>query len=323
MRLTNNIISKNYLKSLNKSLTEMNDMNTLIAAKRKYMNFSDDPISALRAMKVRQELTRTDVYIENLHDANDIFSQYESVISNINSIVQDALVQVSQGMTGTSDEKAREAVATSLDGFQKAILAAVNSQFAGKYIFAGDTVGGIDGEPPFSLGDDDKLMYKGIPVASIDKPEDVDGKRYIDIGLGLDIDDDGNVNPNSAWNIAISGLDVIGYGEKNLYDILGKIVEKFKNNDMTDIDKLYGDLQDIANQVRVEYVKVGEKADYVKFFVERLDSNKYNLSVKQTRLEGLDLAEGITAFGDLELAYNACLQIGTKILQPSLLDFLK
>jgi flagellar hook-associated protein 3 FlgL len=105
--------------------------------------------------------------------------------------------------------------------------------------------------------------------------------------------------------------------------MLGILAEKFENNDMTDIDKLYEKLQKIADNVRVQYVSVGEKSEYIKFFVDRLGSEQYNLMAKQTRLEGLDLAEGITKFANLELAYNACLQIGTKILQPSLLDFLK
>lgn len=323
MRLTNNIISKNYLKSLNKSLTEMNDMNTLIAAKRKYMRFSDDPVSALRAMKVRQNITRIDVYTENLRDADDMFSQYESVISNVNSIVSDALVQVSQGMTGTSDEVARQTIAKSLEAFQDAILAAVNTQFAGKYIFSGDTVG----QPPFSIDPDTgKLLYKGDPVDNITEFAE---KRYIDIGLGLGVDEGGDVLPKTVWDIAVSGLDLLGYGvdeegyTKNLYNMLGILAEKFENNDMTDIDKLYEKLQKIADNVRVQYVSVGEKSEYIKFFVDRLGSEQYNLMAKQTRLEGLDLAEGITKFANLELAYNACLQIGTKILQPSLLDFLK
>jgi len=325
LRLTNNIISKNYLKSLNKSLNELSQMNTLIAAKRKYMNFADDPINAMRAMKVRQNINKIDVYVENLREAADIFSQYESVISNVNNIVSDALVQVSQGMNGTSDATARYTIAQSLRAFQDAILAAVNTQFAGKYIFSGETVG----VPPFSISEEEDtkgmLLYKGMLVDNI---SEVTEKRYIDIGLGLSLDEYSNVIHNTARDIAVTGLELLGCGvdedgyTKNLYNMLGIIAKKFEENDMSGMDVYYEKLQKIADNVRVQYVGVGEKTEYINFFLERLDSEQFNLKVKQSRLEGLDLAEAITTFGELELAYNACLQIGTKILQPSLLDFL-
>lgn len=322
MRLTNSIMTKNYLNSLNKSLSEMSNTNTLIAAKRKYMHFSDDPANAMRAMKVRVGITRVDVYTENLLDAKDILSQYESTISNINTLMSEAVAQVFQGMTGTSDENVRKAVASALRGFQDSILAAANAQFASDYIFGGDSVG----NKPFTVDEDGKLMYKGQPV---DTGTFVEEERYIDIGIGLEFDGGGEVVPVSAMNIALSGANLLGTGvdgdgiTKNIYNMLGILAEKFENNDMTDIDTYYEKLQGMADNIRIQYVSIGERSNYITFFTERLETEQNNLLVKQNRLESLDLAEGITAFGEQELAYNACLQMGSKILQPSLLDFLR
>lgn len=300
----------------------MSNTNTLIAAKRKYMHFSDDPANAMRAMKVRVGITRVDVYTENLFDAKDILSQYESTISNINTLMTEAVVQVSQGMTGTGDASVRKAVASALRGFQESILAAANTQFAGDYIFGGDNVG----EKPFDIGPDDKLTYKGQPVdtGTFDAEE-----RYIDIGIGVEFDGSGKVILGSAMNIALSGAELLGTGvdgdgiTNNIYNLLGMLADKFENNDMTDVDTYYKKLQGMADDIRIQYVGIGEKTNYITFFTERLNSEQTNLLVKQNRLESMDLAEGITAFGEQELAYNACLQMGTKILQPSLLDFLR
>lgn len=105
--------------------------------------------------------------------------------------------------------------------------------------------------------------------------------------------------------------------------MLGLLAEKFESNDMTDIETYHKKLQGMADNIRIQYVSIGEKINYITFFTERLKSEQDKLLVKQNRLESMDLAEGITAFGEQELVYNACLQMGSKILQPSLLDFLR
>ena len=322
MRLTNNMISKGYLKSLNSSQTEMNDMNTRIAAKRKYIKFSKNPVNAMKAMKVRQSLSRIDVYSSNLSSAQDILNQYESTISNINSLVTEATAQFMQGITGTSDESVRRTVADALRGFQKSILAAANAKYAGDYIFGGNNTGDI----PFSISAGGKLLYKGQDVdTGVFGPEE----RLIDIGIGLTKDADGKIITQTAMNISNSGAELLGTGidtdgiTNNLYNLLGEMADILENNEADKFDIYTNKLQKKADDIRIQYVNVGEKSDYISFFTERLKSEQVNLQINQSKLESIDFAESITIFGELELAYNACLQMGTKILQPSLLDFLR
>jgi flagellar hook-associated protein 3 FlgL len=322
MRLTNSMITRDYLKSLNSSLKDMNDMNNRITAKRSFMSFSEDPVTAMKSMKVRQGLTRIDVYTRNLSSAQDILTQYESTISNINSLVTEALAQVSQGITGTGGESVRKTVANALRGFQDSILAAANTKYAGDYIFGGDNVG----TAPFSVSEDGKLLYKGQDVdTAAFEPED----RYIDIGIGISKDSDGKIIPQSALNISVSGAMLLGSGvdsngiTNNLYNLLGIIADKLENNDLDDINLYHTKLDAKSDEIRMQYVNVGEKANYISFFTDRLGSEKFNLQTRQSELESIKIEEAIISFSEMELAYNACLQMGTKILQPSLLDFLR
>jgi Flagellin and related hook-associated proteins len=315
-------MSKGYLKNLNSSLTKMNDMNTLITAERKYMKFSDDPVNAMKAMKVRQNLSRIDVYNENLSSAQDILSQYESTISDINNITTEALAQFSQGITGTSGESARESVAETLRSYQESILAAANTKYAGDYIFGGNNIGDV----PFTVDSSGKLLYKGqdVDTGTFESEE-----RLIDIGLGLSVGTDGKITSQSAMNISNSGATLLGTGtdsdgiSNNLYNLLGEMADALENNETDKFDMYSSKLQSVADDIRIQYVGVGEKSDYITFFTERLSSEQSNLETNQNKLESIDLTEGITIFGEIELAYNACLQMGTKILQPSLLDYLK
>lgn len=322
MRLTNSMISKGYLKSLNSSLAEMNDMNTRITAERSYMKFSEDPVNAMKAMKVRQNLSRIDVYSDNLSNAQDILDQYESSISDISSIATEAIAQFSQGITGTSDDSVRASVADTLRGYQESILAAANTKYAGDYIFGGNNIG----DTPFTVDGSGKLLYKGqdVDTGTFESEE-----RLIDIGLGLSVGADGKITSQSSMNISNSGTTLLGTGTdsdgitNNLYNLLGEMADILENNETDKFDKYSDKLQSVADDIRIQYVGVGEKSDYITFFTDRLNSQQSNLQKNQNKLESMDLAEGITIFGEMELAYNACLQMGTKILQPSLLDFLQ
>lgn len=321
MRLTDSIITKNYLKNLNSNLKDLTDKNIRVAAQRRYMTMSEDPATALKAMKVRKNLYKNSIYAENLTNAQGILDQYESAIANINEIVTEAKAQVAQGRTGTSDELVRKSVANALRGYQTAILAAANTKYANDYIFGGESVG----KPPFTVDENGNLLYHG---KNVDTETFEEESRYIDIGLGLSIGEDG-VNSQSALNIANSGAVLLGTGKdkngvtNNLYNLLGILAQKIENNDLEDI-QIYADkLEEKSDDIRLQYVSVGEKTNYIKFFTERLKAEESNLKTKQSEFESIHIEEGIIEYSEMEVFYNACLKMGTKLLQPSLLDFLR
>lgn len=322
MRLTNNIISKNYLKNLNSSLDELNGLNEQITAKRRYMKVSDDPATAIKAMKVRKNLSKIDLYTNSLSDAQGIIDQYESTIASINDVMQEAVANVLQGITGTSDSSSRAAVASALRGYQETILAAANTKYGDDYIFAGEYVENA----PFSMDNSGNLMYNGQNVNTGTFGNEY---RYIDIGMGISIDSSGNVAQKTAFNISNSGAQLLGSGvdadgvPQNIYNLLGAIAEKLENNDMTNIEAYSNSLSEKANDIRLKYVEVGEKSNFIEFFSDRLAAEKINASQRQNDLESIDYEEAIISYKEQELAYNACLQMGTKILQYSLMDYLK
>ncbi len=322
MRLTNAMMANNYLRNLNRNTKELNDLNTKVSAQRKFLKMSEDPASALSAFSVRKHLSRMEMYTRTLNESQGLLDEAEISLSTINETATTALAQVLQGVTGTSDENARQVIAQSLRGYQKMILGAANAKFSGKYVFGGE---GFE-EMPFTLDGSGNLRYHGVNVDSgTFGPE----YRYVDIGLGLDISGGGVVSPQSAMNTAYSGAVLLGAGvdgnglSNNLYQLLGSIAGKLESGDLTDMDMYIQKLEARSDDIRMQYVGIGERANYISFFADRLDRDKIAAASKQNQLESLSLEEGILQFSQQELVYNACLQMGTKILQPSLLDYLR
>ena len=320
MRLTNAMITNNYLKNLNRNTKELTDLNTKVTAQRKFLKMSDDPAAALAAFGVRKQLARIDMYNKTLDDSQGLLDEAEVSLSTINDTVTEAFTQVMQGITGTSDEAARKVIAASLRSHQEMILGAANAKYSDKYIFGGE---GFE-EVPFSLDGSGNLQYHG---QNVDSGTFGSESRYVDIGLGMTISS-GVVVPQSALDTAYSGAGLLGTGvdgngiPNNLYQLLGEIADKLDSGDLTNIELYTQKLEAKSNDIRMQYVGVGEKANYISFFNDRLDREKIAAATKQNNLEVLSLEEGIMQFSQQELVYNACLQMGTKILQPSLLDYL-
>ncbi len=321
MRLTNAMMTNNYLRNLNRNTKDLNDLNTKVSAQRKFLRMSEDPASALAAFGVRKHLSRIDMYDRTLKESRGLLDEAEISLSSINEAATNALTTVMQGSTGSSDENARRVTANTIRGYQESILGAANAKFSDKYIFGGE---GFE-EMPFTLDGSGNLRYHG---ANVDTGSFGPEHRYVDIGLGLSINGSGVVSPQSALDTAYSGAELLGTGvdanglPNNLYQLLGDIADKLESGDLTDIDMYIQKLDDRSDDVRMQYVGIGEKSNYISFFADRLDREKVAAATKQNDLESLSLEEGIMQFSEQELVYNACLQMGTKILQPSLLDYL-
>jgi flagellin-like hook-associated protein FlgL len=298
----------------------LNDLNTKVTAQRKFLKMSEDPASAMAAFGVRRQLTRNAVYDATLKDSQGLLDEAEITLSSINDTATNALTQVMQGITGTSDEKARKVVAEALRSYQESIISAANAKFSDKYIFGGE---GFE-EMPFTLDGSGNLLYHGV---SMDTGTFAPEHRYVDIGLGLSISG-GAVSPQSAMDTAYSGAELLGSGvdgngiSNNLYQLLGQIADKLDSGDLMNMDLYIKKLEASSDDIRMQYVGIGEKSNYITYIADRLDREKIAASEKQNKLESLTLEEGVMQFSEQELVYNACLQMGTKILQPSLLDYL-
>ncbi len=104
--------------------------------------------------------------------------------------------------------------------------------------------------------------------------------RSVDIGVGLSVNDDGSIDTRSAFSISNSGITLLGSGTdengitNNLYALLGDIADKIENNDLDDI-QLYSDkLSEKSDDIRLQYVSVGEKSNFISYFIDRLDSEQ-------------------------------------------------
>jgi flagellar hook-associated protein 3 FlgL len=321
MRITDRMINDTYLRNLNKNLKSVTDCNEKVSSGRKYLKASEDPVSALKALKVRQDLSRISLYKENTEEAGDMLTDLETAVSGINSVVTSAIENITQTRSGSYNDKDRGITADLLRSYQTEILDIANSKSSDKYVFGGSDTKTM----PFSL-EDDVLYYHGADVNS-DTGFD-EQPVYYDIGLGLQTDASGEVLAGTALDVSNPGSKFFGTGvdgdglPNNIYNLLGEIADLFDGNDLSELDTYMDKLESYSGDITAEYVNIGQKSNYVEFLSNRFDSYKLNAQTEQNSLEVLDSATGILNYNTQQNAYEAALAMGSKLIQNSLLDYM-
>lgn len=189
-----------------------------------------------------------------------------------------------------------------------------------------------------------------------------DDSLYLDIGLAPEFDADGNVIKSTVFEYSITGIDVMGYGESalfdpktgepvyqldatghkvldvdgnpiqmtatnNLYDIIGAIAKEIRKDGDSGysadvVEALYGRFEEAVNTVTTQLTNIGAKTSYIEYSESRIGTQDLNLKEKQSQIEDVDYAESYTTYTSLYTSYQAALQVGSKIIGPSLFDYL-
>lgn len=102
--------------------------------------------------------------------------------------------------------------------------------------------------------------------------------------------------------------DLLNDLEKNNYSGISGFLDKFKGH---------------YDRVLATVSEIGGKARRLEFAVERMKDNKASFTDMLSKARDADFEESITKLKNAEAVYQAALMSGSKIIQPTLLDFLR
>ena len=334
MRITTSMMSNKYINNLNKSFYEMNKLSEKVETGRKFVKGSEDPVSAIKAYKLRREYRTTEIYDTNIKDVESFLTAAETNLTEISNNLELVYTSYLKGINGTMNAEDREIIAKQLENLQSSILTSLNASFEDRYVFGGTS----KEEIPFTLDSSGNLLFKGLDVNDPDNKDALDNlvneTINIDLGLGMTFDDDGVLNTDTVFNMSMSGIKFMGHGTSdesstgipnNLYTLIGKIKDQLKSPDFSieNITPYIDEFEKQKAQVLVHITDIGAKTNYLDFLKIRNEDNQFNLNKKILGVEFEDPAEAIVNFKMQEYSYNAALSMGNRILQNSFIDFMK
>ena len=138
MRVTNSMIVKRSKTNINANRAQVDYTNNQMASQKKITKPSDNPIIAIRALRLRSTLsTVTQYYENNIPDTESWMSVTETALKNMKSLMTSAYEQVVYGSTDSLNQDNRKTILKELQELQDQVYCEGNSDYAGRTVFTG------------------------------------------------------------------------------------------------------------------------------------------------------------------------------------------
>lgn len=138
MRITNQMMINSTMANIQTNKYQLNTLDTQLSTEKKISKPSEDPIIAIRALRLRSSLDQVTQYLgKNIPDADSWLKTTEGALDEANSILTDLYQYCTQGATDSYSSEERKTLADSLNKLKEAFYAEGDVEYAGRYVFTG------------------------------------------------------------------------------------------------------------------------------------------------------------------------------------------
>ncbi|MCG0239906.1 MAG: flagellar hook-associated protein FlgL [Firmicutes bacterium] len=293
MRITNQVMANVTIYNINQIRKRLYAAQTDLASGTRLHRPSDSPPDVVETMRLYSSRTRLERYKTNIADAKARLEQTDLALQQLVSVVVRVRELAIQGANASSSDLSRNASAEEVERLLEAAVDIANSQYAGKYLFAGTA----SDAPAFSIAGG-VVTYNGNS-----------DKIYREIA------------PNIRVEVNVTGDQLINL---NLFGILKDVADHLRAGDL---NALSGPDLAALNQLEDGLLglvtQLGARQRSVELAENRAMELTYTLEAHITQTEGIDFEATLLRFNQEELAYKTALGVTARILPPSLLDFLR
>ena len=217
MRIAGDTIRRNYLSRYETNYGDKYNSEKKIYSGRQFDRASENPIDAARALRLRKSMAEVETYQDNLKTADSIYTNAETSLMSLSTILQTTYEKLVEGADGTRNPDDMNIIAMSIDNYAEEMVQSLNIDIADRKVF-----GGLNNETAaFKIegSEDGKyLTYNGVSVNSSNDPDSFpySGVSYLDIGIGMSTDKtNGRIDDQSALPITFNGVQCTGCGMTN------------------------------------------------------------------------------------------------------------
>lgn len=142
MRITNKIMQNNSLSNINTNKILQDKLNTQMASGKKINRPSDDPVIAIRALRLRTTLTEVTQYCDkNVEDADSWLTVTEDAVETVIDILEDMYEQCNKGSNKDLTTTNRQIILENLEALRDELYATGDADYAGRGLFTGYRTG--------------------------------------------------------------------------------------------------------------------------------------------------------------------------------------
>ncbi len=270
-----------------------------LATQKKINRVSDDPSGVAGSIRVRDRISANEQFQKNIEFSKGMLERSETAVSSIQENLM-RLKELAIGMANdTNDHSSRLATAEEVREILKDIVQLGNTTFNNRYVFSGFRSNmpamSLDGK---FLGDDGALMLQ------------VGDSQFQQVNL-------------QARQLFEAGEDERSAGHTDLIDTVENLLAGLAGNSKDSIRFAISELDFQLEKTSAFQAKVGSVVNSLNAAGERaLRSVEFDKGVMSNVFDA-DIFESSSEFRRSESILQSTLLASTKLLQPSLLNFLQ
>lgn len=303
MRVTGMMQNTQLLKNLRNTNMGISDWQNKMATGQKIHRPGDDPVGIGYLLRYNTELSRSDEFLENARTGTGWLNTMDSLMQQANSVLQRVRVLTQQASTGTTPEDARKQIAAEISQLKEEMVTIGNSSYNGRFMFNGQKTD----EAPYTDTD-----------AAFQRTDE--GVYYL------------NVSASVTVPVSITGEQIFGKAGtpgpppvpgNNVFQVLDDIVQHLNNNDQ---NALLADLElvdEAADRISFNSAEIGARTNRFALVEERILDEQISLKSLRSQVGDVDMSEAIIELQLKENILQASLSTGARIMQASLVDFLR
>jgi flagellar hook-associated protein 3 FlgL len=286
------MMDRSYL-SLQSGLGRLAKVQEQLSTGRVLNRPSDSPTDTTAAMRMRSSLADQTQYSRNAEDGLGWLGQIDvtlgSMLDQTRRVKELGLRSVN---TLTQSPAAREAIATEIDQLRQGLIDDANSTYLGRPVFGGVVNG---------------------------------AKAYADDGtfVGVAGDVPRTIGRDVKVPVNVDGPDAFGPAGASLFDSLTKLAAAVRAGDESGVQAQLGALDAAHDRMTSVQADVGTRYNRLERASQAAKDAVLDLTTSLSGIENVDLARATMDLKMHEVAYQAALASTARLVQPSLVDFLR
>ncbi len=312
-RTTQNVIASQVLENLQQSMEKMQNYQLQLSSGKRVSKPSDDPSAAVASMLYRSDQQRNEQYVRNAQDGVGWLGTADSTLMTISDVLGRIRELMLTGVNGTQDNESRAAIAKEIETAKQTLVGLANTSYQERPIFAGTANPGGQIPPTDTYTAVGAFNGNTEPVFR-------------------------TIGPGAQVQVNLSGPAVFGTpGADDLWSIIDGVVAHLTSGDEADVSKItnaytsgastvasdLNRLDKLRINIQNSQSEIGARLHRVEQMQNAASEKLINIQVGISNMENVDMAKTITDLNLQSAAYQAALSATARVIQPSLVDFLR
>lgn len=277
------------MRGLEASLGRAQRLQEQLSSGRQVSKPSDDPSAAVSAMKLRSQRSANEQYLRNIQNVQGRLNVTDGALQDLSAQVRKVQELVISARNPAQSPSALSAIATELDQIRSGVIDTYNTRWLDRPVFGGTVPGTVAVDP--------------------------DG-TYV----GNDVGMEARVSRAVAIRVDVTGTSA---GADELPALIAQAAENVLADDKTALGADLTQLDAVLSKVLTVLGDIGARAGQLEKTEAAVDSERLDFTARISENEEIDLPKTIMELNAAKVAYEASLGAAAKIMQTSLLDFLR